>query len=43
MLITSLGSIIFLIQKISSKIVDGSAEFALTKDMMQRLYTMDKK
>ena len=43
MVIASVGSIVFLLQKVSSKIVDGSADFSLTKDMMHRLYTMDKK
>jgi len=43
MVIASVGSIVFLLQKVSSKIVDGSADFSLTKDMMHRLYSMDKK
>jgi len=41
--IGSLGGIIFLLLKGSKKLVVGSNDFALSKDMMQRLYTMDKK
>jgi hypothetical protein len=43
MIITSIGSIVFMLQRLSSKIVDGSADYSLTKDMMTRLYSMDKK
>jgi len=43
MIVTTIGSILVVIRTLSNKIVDGSAQYSLTKDMMTKLYSISKK
>jgi len=42
MIVTTIGSILVVIRTLSNKIVDGSAQYSLTKDMMTKLYSISK-
>jgi hypothetical protein len=38
-----MGSIIAILQSTASSIVDGASDYSLSKDMMMKLYSMNKK
>jgi len=43
MIVTAIGSILYIIRRLSNKIITNSAQYSLTKDMMTKLYSISKK
>jgi len=42
MILTSIGSILYALRRLSTKIATGPHKYNLDRDMMQKIYSMDK-